>query len=124
MPCYQCGGEGGSETNLCPSCRDKRLSDRRRGILSVDSVPMLRPPPVDRGSLVKAALLIAGSVLVVYFLCFSDFGPGLALSRGEEAYRRCRQSAAAKADAVRNEEDCRSCKQNPDSEACRSSFMP
>jgi hypothetical protein len=95
--CYRCGEAEGGESRLCPKCTAWRLSelelaeehlalgplrDRERSIADLAAG--------SRGRILIA--LVIGLLVAAHFLV-SPWGPGWALSPGEQAYRRCLTNA-------------------------------
>lgn len=87
--CYQCGAPGGNECQLCPTCRAARIS--RRHQLSHKDVLEGTAPNRFGGRL--PYVILATTVIMIgflfYFVLFSSYGPGIALSQGEKAYALC-----------------------------------
>ena len=105
MACYKCGGEGGTEVTVCPACRDARLN-RRTAVSSpagqgIQSGGTSGGLPFGQGSASDNSsngvggfvLKIIGVLILLgaagYFVGFSAYGPGLALSPSEKVYKKC-----------------------------------
>lgn len=97
MACYQCNGEGGDETRLCPRCNAERRSGHRSLIAATQASSS--PSIFRQINIVQAVALIAAVAGSVYFVGYSSLGPGLALSKGELMYKRCLDKMAKVATA-------------------------
>lgn len=96
MGCYQCGSSAGDVSRLCPKCNQERLQLRRAGS-SAHRFTYQQSERTYSPSIVTPTFIIQiiGALVLVavtgYFLCFSSYGPGIALSPADRVLARCKR---------------------------------
>lgn len=105
MSCYSCGSDQGNEAQLCPECRIKRAQIKHPTLTeSLVGDYKLTPKRILKlifGDLLRV-LVAAGMICstILYYLCFSDSGPGW-FSIASRLERRCK-SVVDEAATLRN----------------------
>lgn len=132
--CYRCGSPEGNESRLCPRCTEARIKQRGFSDDRLDPRKSrdreLTIADFFESSFGRALITVFIGMMVAMHYLFSPWGPGLGLSAGEQAYRRClkrsQKEQGAKFDqhvdywSTMCAEKRSACDRNPDGAECAS----